>query len=222
MNTIFAWFGLCRWRRAVWLLVAWGGPILSWATGVPVPAWATSSVSSAMCQGSKLHLVATGEVAVAYERVYGALMHSNVLDEIASVYLHELPAGEKPSLVVTPREGRGRYAVDWQQKRADVQDVWRHTDTNSFFEGGYVMTGRRYFGTFETVLVVHVQRTPTGHANFRADVLIYPHNGLLRYSVTHLLPVDAYFRRTMQEMGAKIRHICTVLSLRMHATPGVR
>ncbi len=175
-----------------------------------------------MCQGSKLHLMTTGEVAVAYERVYGALMRSNVLEEIASVYLQELPAGEKPSLVVTPREGRGRYAVDWQAKRAEVQEVWRSTDTNTFFEGGYVMTGRRYFGSFETVMMVHVKRTTTGHASFRADVLVYPQNGLIRYSVTHLLPVDAYFRRTMQEMGAKIRHICTVLSQRPHGMPGGR
>jgi hypothetical protein len=211
---------------AAGLLLAGAVPLLAGTNAppppAPVPAWAVAHVSTAMCQGTRLHLVTTGVVAVAFEQVYHALMRSNVLEEVAAVYHQELPAGEKPALVVTPLAGppAGRYAVDWQTKRAQVRDVWRQTDTNSFFEGGYVMTGQRYFGAFETVLVVHVKRTPAGQAAFRADVLIYPHNGMVRFSVKHLLPVDAYFRKIMQELGAKIRHICTVLSARVHAAPG--
>ena len=176
-----------------------------------VPAWATSQVSSAMCKGSIMHLVATGCVAAAYERVYTVLMAPKILEDVAAAYQRELPAGAKSNLVVTPMGSNGRYTVDWKGERADVRDVWRQTDTNNFFEGGYIITGRRSFGSFETVMNLHLQRSAAGQADFRADVLIYPHNGLIRFIFNNLLSVEAYFRTTMDEMSADIRRVCTSL-----------
>ena len=182
------------------------------AAEAPVPAWATSHVSTAMCSGSKLHLVATGEVAAAYERAYVVLMHTNVLLDVAANYLRELPAGQKTNLVVTPVAGsNGQYVVEWTGERADVWDVWRQTDTNSFFEGGFISTGERFFGTFETVMTIHVDRTEQGRAAFRADVLVYPHNGLIRFIFSNLISVESYFRKTVDDMGAEMTRICTSL-----------
>lgn len=187
--------------------IAFAGPAYDFA----MPAWATSHVSVAMCKGTRMHLVATGGVAVAYERVYAVLMSSNILEQVEAAYLRELPAGTKADLVVIPAGFRGRYRVDWKDEWADVSDVWRKTDTNSFFEGGYVVTGVRYFGAFETVMNIRVQRTPSGQADFRADVLVYPHNGLIRFVFKNLISVESYFRVTMNEMSAEIRRVCTTL-----------
>ena len=187
---------------------------MTWADSADafvVPTWATSQVSSAMCKGSTLHLVATGCVAVAYERVYTVLMAPTILEDVAAAYQRELPAGAKPDLVVIPLGSNGHYTVVWKGDPADVRDVWRQTDTNNFFEGGYIITGRRYFGAFETVMNLHLQRSAAGQADFRADVLIYPHNGLIRFIFSNLLSVEDYFRTTMDEMSAEIRHICTSL-----------
>jgi len=181
------------------------------ADDYPMPAWATSHVSSAMCRGSKMHLVATGNVAVAYERAYVVLMGSNILERVAASYRRELAAGAKTNLMVIPLGTNGHYTVVWKGEPADVRDLWRKTDTNSFFEGGYVITGKRFFGAFETVMNIRVQRTETGQANFRADVLIYPHNGLIRFVFNNLLSVEDYFRDTMVEMSAEIERICTKL-----------
>jgi len=180
---------------------------------VPVSAWATSRVSSAMCNGSKLHLVATGEVAVAYERAYVVLMHTNILMDVASAYLREQPSGAKPKLAITPLDSNGHYTVNWKKEQSDVRDVWRKTDTNSFFEGGFIITGVRFFGAFETVMNVHVQRLGNGLTGFRADVLIYPHNGLIRFIFSNLLSVESYFRDTMDEMSVDIERVCTDLCL---------
>jgi hypothetical protein len=177
----------------------------------PIPSWATSQVSSAMCRGSRMHLVAPGTVAVAYTRAYDVLMGSNLLERVAAAYLRDLPPGAKTNLVITPVGTNGRYLVDWLGDRADVRDFWRNTDTNTFFEGGYVMTGERYFGKFESVMNVRVTPTTNGEAFFRADALIYPHNGLIRFIFKNLLSVERYFRQTMIELSAEITRVCTTL-----------
>ena len=181
------------------------------AADSPMPAWATTHVSVAMCQGSKMHLMATGTVAVVYERVYTVLMATNILEVVAKAYQRELPANAKTNLVVIPVDANGRYTVDWKDERADVHDLVRRTDTNNFFEGGFIITGVRYFGAFESVMTLHVQRTPAGQADFRADVLIYPHNGLIRFVFNNLISVESYFRVTMNEMSAEITRVCTSL-----------
>ena len=191
------------------LLAAFAGP--GRAANDPLPAWSTSHVSAAMCKGSTMHLVATGCVAVAYERTYAVLMRKSILEDVQAAYLRKLPAGAKTHLVITPIGRNGRYRVDWQDEPADVRDVWRATDTNRFFEGGYIITGTRYFGAFETVMNIRVQRTDTGQAGFRADVIVYPHNGLIRFVFKNLLSVESYFRKTMDEMSAQIKRVCTDL-----------
>ena len=92
-------------------------------------------------------------------------------------------------------------------------DVWRATEADQSFDGGFVITGARFFGSFETVMNVHLQRTESGQASFRADVLIYPHNGLIRFIFNNLLSVEGYFRKTMVDMSAEMKRICTSLCL---------
>lgn len=195
------------------LLLLAGFALPGRADDYPLPDWATAHVSSAMCRGSKIHLVATGDVAVAYARVYAVLMDPKILEKVASAYRRELPSGAKTNLVVTPLDTNGHYLVDWNNERADVRDLWRGTDTNNYFQGGYVMTGKRFFGSFETVMNVRVQRTKTGQATFRADVLIYPHNGLIRFIFNNFISVESYFRNTMTGLSAEIKRICTNLCL---------
>lgn len=220
---IFFWYhdGMYRGNRiagkrcfrllAASALLLFGLAVPGRAADYSVPAWATSHVSSAMCRGSKMHLVATGSVAVAYERAYVVLMGSNILERVEASYRRELAAGAKTNLVVIPLGTNGHYTVVWKDDPADVRDLWRKTDTNNFFEGGYVITGERSFGAFETVMNIRVQRTETGQAGFRADVLIYPHNGLIRFIFKNLLSVEDYFRDTMVEMSAEIERVCTRL-----------
>ena len=220
---IFFWYhdGMYRGNRivgrrrfhllAATVLLFVGLSVPVYADDYSMPAWATSQVSSAMCRGSKIHLVATGSVVVAYERVYAVLMGSNILERVAASDRRELAAGAKTNLVVIPLGTNGHYTVVWKGDPADVRDLWRKTDTNNFFEGGYVITGERYFGAFETVMNIRVQRMETGQASFRADVLIYPHNGLIRFIFKNLLSVEDYFRGTMVEMSAEIERVCTRL-----------
>lgn len=188
------------------------------AEDYPVPAWATSRVTSAMCEGSRMHLVVTGVVTVAYEQVYAALMRTNILQDVARAYLRELPAGAKTNLTITPRREQGRYIVVWKDERAEVVDVWRWTGTNSFL-GGFVIKGKRFFGPFETVMTILVQRTPGGQACFQADVLIYPHNGLIRFLFNNVFSVEDYFRDVLIEMSDEIKRICINLCKAPAAAP---
>ncbi|MEI6211923.1 MAG: hypothetical protein WCR06_09910 [bacterium] len=190
------------------LLAAQTDSSLADATDYPVPAWAKSQVTSAMREGSRMHLVATGGVAVAFERVQAVLMHTNILKDVEASYLRELPAGAQTNLMITVQRAKGHYTVDWKDEQAEVRDVWRQTDTNNFLEGGYVVTGERFFGSFETVMTIRVQRTPEGQACFRADVLIYPHNGLVRFLFNNLFSVEDYFRDVLVEMSEEIKRVC--------------
>lgn len=155
-----------------------------------------------------MHLVATGDVAVAYERAYAVLTDKSVLEKVADAYLRNLPAGAKTNLVISATGTNGLYVVDWKDERADVRDVWRNTDTNNFFEGGFAMNGKRYFGVFEAVMNIRAKRMPDGQVRYRADVFIYPHNGLIRFIFSNLLSVEDYFRETMIEMSAEIKRVC--------------
>ena len=177
----------------------------------PLPAWSTSLVSSAMCDGSKIHLVVTGTVAVAFDRACAVLLKPDILEKIEALYRRELPPGEPGKLEVTRLETNGHYRVRWKTDLADVRDVWRATDTTRFFEGGYVLTSERFFGSFETVLVVRVMRTPEDQASFRADILVYPHNGFIRFLFSTVLSVESHFRRTTAELSAEFQRICTSL-----------
>lgn len=160
-----------------------------------------------------MHLVSTGGVAVAYEHVYATLMRTNILENVQAVYLRDLPVGTRTNLVITPAGTGGCYHVEWQGERAEVHDVRRATDTNTYFEGGYIITGKRGFGSFETVMNIRVQRTGVGQASFRVDALVYPHNGFIRFLFRNLLSVDDYFRDTMINMSAQFKRICTNLCL---------
>jgi hypothetical protein len=173
-----------------------------------MPAWATAHVSSAMCQGSQMHLVVTGNVAVAYERAYAVLTVSNVLENVGASYIRTLPAGAKTNMVIIPTATNREYTVIWQNDRGDVRDVWHRTDTNTFFEYGYVITGERFFGAFETIMDVHVLRTGNGQTAFRADLLVYPHNGIVRFIFSNLISVERYFRDTTDRMSAEVARVC--------------
>ena len=177
----------------------------------PLPAWSTSLVSSAMCDGSKIHLVVTGTVAVAFDRARAVLLTPDILEKIEAMYRRELPPGEPGKLEVTRLETNGHYRVRWKTDLADVRDVWRATDTNRFFAGGYVITGERFFGSFETVMAVRVDRTPENQATFRADILVYPHNGFIRFLFSTVISVEGYFRRTTAELSAEFQRICANL-----------
>ena len=173
-----------------------------------MPAWAASHVSSAMCEGSQMHLVVTGNVAVAYERAYAVLTVSNVLENVGTSYIRTLPAGAKTNLMIAPVGTNGQYLVFWQGDRGDVRDVWHRTDTNTFFEYGYVITGERFFGSFETIMDVRVLRADNGQTDFRADLLVYPHNGFVRFIFNNLVSVERYFRDTTDRMSAEVARIC--------------
>ncbi len=177
----------------------------------PLPAWSTSLVSSAMCDGSKIHLAVTGTVAVAFDQTREVLLAPDILEKIEAMYRRELPDGEPGKLEVTRLETNGHYRVRWKTDLAVVRDVWRATDTNHFFEGGYVITGERFFGSFETVMAVRVARTPEGQSSFLADILVYPHNGFIRFLFSNLISVEGYFRRTTAELSAEFQRVCTSL-----------
>ena len=163
-----------------------------------------------MCEGSRMHLLTTGMVAVAYEQVYAALMRTNILKDVERAYLRELPAGAKTNMTITALHAKGLYAVDWKDERAEVWDVWRQSDTNSF-RGGFIITGERFFGSFETVMTIFVQRAPGGQARFQVDVLVYPHNGLVRFLFNNVFSVEDYFRDVLIEMSDEIKRLCTNL-----------
>jgi len=195
------------WALGLLLLPMFSAPLQ--AAGYSMPGWATSQVSSAMCQGSRMHLVATGSVAVAYERAYRSLLVPDLMLRVEAAYQRGLTPGTPTNLAITavPPDAN-RYYVDWLGDRADVREVWRATDTNTFFEGGYIGTGERFFGAFEAVVNIRVQRLPDGNTGFRADALVYPHNGIIRFVFQNLLSVESYFHDTMVEMSAEIARLC--------------
>ena len=144
-----------------------------------------------------------GCVTASFERAYGVLQEANLLDKVQTTYAAQLPSGQKPSFVVHTT-GQGQYFyVDKNNERCDICELWRRTDTNTWFQAAFHVRGKRAFGTFESLIYLTVARQPSATPevlHYSADVRAWPQLSVARFLIRYLPGIDCYFRAKTSEM----------------------
>jgi hypothetical protein len=151
-----------------------------------------------------LRIPVAGAITGAFDKAYAVLQTSNVLERVQQAYAANLPAGQKPEFQVMSA-GPGRYYyVNKDDERCDIREIWRETDSNTWFRCAFHVTGERTFGTFETLLYMTVaQQTPEALA-YDADIRVWPHGAVIRFILRCLPGVERYFREKTAEMRTTI------------------
>lgn len=151
-----------------------------------------------------LRFPVSGSITGAFERAYAVLLATNVLERVQQSYAAQLPEGEEPEFEVMPA-GEGRYYyVNKDAERCDIRELWRETDTNSWFRPAFYVTGERTFGRFESLIYMDVQRgegeAPGDVLHYTTDVRVWPHGAVVRVFLRYMPGVELYFRRKTAEM----------------------
>lgn len=151
-----------------------------------------------------LRFPVAGSVTGAFERAYAVLVSTNALERVQQAYAAQLPEGETPEFeVMLASEGR-YYYVNKDAERCDIRELWRETDTNSWFRTAFYVTGERTFGRFESLIYMDVRRgegpEPGEVLHYTTDVRVWPHGAVVRVFLRYMPGVELYFRRKTAEM----------------------
>ena len=153
-----------------------------------------------------------GCVTASFERAYGVLQDATLLDKVQTTYAAPLPSGQKPPFVVHTT-GQGQYFyVDKNNERCDICELWRRTDTNTWFQAAFHVRGKRAFGTFESLIYLTVARQPSATPevlHYSADVRAWPQLSVARFLIRYLPGIDCYFRAKTSEMRGIITSVFT-------------
>jgi len=158
-----------------------------------------------------------GCITASFINVYAILQSTNLLERIQHAYEAQLPHGEKPEFTVQA-EGSGRYFyINKDNERCDIREIWRATDTNTTFQCGFYVKGERSFGTFESLITVHVKQSsmaPVETLWYATDIRIRPQCALVRFFLRNLPGVEYYFRKKAAEMKKIISSVILDLASR--------
>lgn len=151
-----------------------------------------------------------GCITASFINVYAILQSTNLLERIQQAYEAQLPHGEKPEFTVQS-EGTGRYFyVNKDNERCDIRELWRATDTTTTFQCSFYVKGKRSFGTFESLIQIHVKRAssvPVETLWYATDIRIRPQCALVRFFFRNLPGIEYYFRKKAAEMKTIISSV---------------
>ncbi len=145
-------FKVCLVLACVFFVVARG-------SGTEVPQQIVSDADEVrLLKSNTLRIPVAGCITGSFERAGAILQSSNLLEKVQQAYAAQLPKGTKPEFEVKSA-GAGRYYyVNKYDERCDIRELWRATDTNTWFRFACYVSGERNFGPFESLIYMTVQR----------------------------------------------------------------
>ena len=161
-----------------------------------------------------INIPVEGCVTGSFEKANAVLREINLLDRVQTAYAAQLPSGQKPDFVVHST-GKGQYFyVSKDDERCDIRELWRKTDTNTWFEAAFHVRGGRVCGSFESLVYLTVAREGTTDPEvlrYSADVRVWPHQAWARFLVHYLPGVESYFRLKTTEMRSIMARVFTTI-----------
>ncbi len=158
---------------------------------------------SRLLEKDTLRIHVAGCVTGSFERAYGVLQTSNLLETVQQAYAAQLPVGIKPQFEVKSA-GAGRYYyVNKAGERCDIRELWRETDTNTCFMTAFYATGKRTFGTFESLIYLTLARDEQASPKvlvYTVSIRVWPQGALVRVFLRYLPGIDRYFRKKTADL----------------------
>jgi hypothetical protein len=181
------------------------------ATADVAPLLEPGSAAAEMLTRHVIPVQASGEMALSFPVAVRVLARGNLLDDVQAAYAELLPEGEVPEFEVRHAESNHYFYVNAKQQRSDVRELLRRYDGSHEIEAVYYVTGKRFFGYFESVTHVRVTRAEDDIVAYAVDVFAYPHNGVSRFLARHLRLVERYFNDKTDAMVSMVADICRYL-----------
>ena len=208
-------FLLCLWGMgSLFKLIAGLALTAAAAVYAAVPSYLvpTGADEARILKEHTINIPIEGCVTASFERAYGILQEADLLDKVQTTYAAQLPSGQTPKFVVHTT-GKGQYFyVDKNNGRCDISELWRRTDTNTWFQAAFHVSGKRFFGNFESLIYLTVARQPSASPevlHYSADVRAWPQLSVARFLIRYLPGIDCYFRAKTSEMRGIITSVFT-------------
>ena len=170
----------------------------------------TDSDEARLLNKNTLRIPVAGCITGSFARAGAMLQSSNLLEKVQQAYAAQLPKGTKPEFEVKSA-GAGRYYyVNKYDERCDIRELWRATDTNTWFRCAFYVSGERNFGPFESLIYMTVQReemAKTDVLNYTTDVHVWPHGAIVRVILRYMPGVEIYFRKKTADMKVIITNV---------------
>ncbi len=163
-----------------------------------------------LLKNNTLRIPVAGCITGSFTRAGAILQSSNLLEKVQQAYATQLPKGTKPEFEVKSA-GAGRYYyVNKYDERCDIRELWRATDTNTWFRCAFYVSGERNFGPFESLIYMTVQRDEKSASdvlNYTTDVHVWPHGAIVRVILRYMPGVELYFRKKTADMKVIITNV---------------
>lgn len=157
-----------------------------------------------------LRIPVIGCITGSFERAGVMLQSSNLLERVQQAYAAQLPKGVQPEFEVKSA-GEGRYYyVNRYAERCDIRELWRATDTNTWFCCAFYVKGERNFGPFESLIYMTVQRDDKALSdvlNYTTDVRVWPQGAIVRVVLLNMPGIELYFRKKASDMKIIITNV---------------
>ncbi len=155
-------------------------------------------------------LEAEGDVAIDFRLARRAFDRDDLLAAVQQEYSRQLPEGETPEFSIEQTRP-GHYAyVNRKGRTSEITELLR-----TRAPGGINLVlharGERFFGWFQSLVVVHTHPVDKTRSGYRVRVYAYPERGVSRFLARHLPMVDWYFRRKTRSITKLATDICIAL-----------
>lgn len=165
----------------------------------------------ALLSRNTIRVEAGGRIPVDFAAIVTLFSQTNLVDRIQAAYAHSLPEGRKPEFMLQPvATNMWRYA-NRRAEESEVHEVARlQTDSNTVV-AAYYARGRRFFGPFESITLIHVAPANPGQTAYIVRVHAYPHQAVSRFLARHLGIAERFFRDKTLEMEGISTRVCGLL-----------
>ena len=163
--------------------------------------------SAALLDRKYIHVEAEGGVEIVFADAMLAFMRENLLDDVQQAYAELLPEGEEPEFEIQ-QASAGRYFYENRKgEKSFITEVCRRVEPSGEMTLVFHVRGKRFFGTFESLVHIEVRAAAETPTAYRVAVYAYPHNGLSRFLARHLNLVERYFHSKTDAMVKLVTRI---------------
>lgn len=195
----------------VCLVLAYMFFVLARGCFAEVPRQAVTDADEArLLKNNTLRIPVAGCITGSFKRASVMLQSSNLLESVQQAYAAQLPKGTKPEFEVKSAGEGVYYYVNKDNERCDIRELWRATDTNTWFRCAFYVSGERSFGLFESLIYMTVQRdekASTDVLNYTTDVHVWPQGAVVRVILRFMPGVELYFRKKTADMKIIITNV---------------
>jgi hypothetical protein len=163
--------------------------------------------SKKLLERKPLHMTASGQVDFEFERAEILLARKDLLTVIQAGYAEGLPEDEKPEFTVCQVSPGHYHYTNKNGENTQIEEVWIRRDPGKKISIALYSTGKRFFGDYQSLCVVHV--TPGEESGVQYNVTVYAHPESFAVRMfSKVAPVEYFFRRKMNELTDLVVEVC--------------